>query len=115
MPGRTIYLDTRTAKPTEPVVGAGGGCFDIFHSPIIRSFLFSFFLFLEDGTILLEKEKENPKSARLYLPFDNYLYHLAQKVNALTLFLESQMKNANRLINKVDKSRVVQVKMQLQR
>ena len=44
VPERTVNLDTRRAKPTVLVKGAGGGCFDIFS-------LFSVFLSLEDGAI----------------------------------------------------------------
>ena len=49
VPGRPTILITVGQGPIALAVGAGGGCMDIFFSPL--SFLFSFSLSLGDGPI----------------------------------------------------------------
>ena len=49
VPGRPTIWITVGQGPTVLTVGAGGGCSDIFYSPL--SFLFSFSLSLGDGPI----------------------------------------------------------------
>ena len=62
VPGRPTIWITVGQGPTALVVGAGGGCLDIF--TLIYPFLFSFSLSLGDGPILTEyclKGPLNPK------------------------------------------------------
>ena len=49
LPGRPTIWITVGQRPTALVVGAGGGCLDVFS--LIYSFLFSFSLSLRDGPI----------------------------------------------------------------
>ena len=52
VPGRPTIWITVGQGPTALVVGAGGGCLDVF--TLIYPFLFSFSLSLGDGSILTE-------------------------------------------------------------